>query len=120
MKISFKTMPPSTNRLYGRMAGRIYVRADARSAKDDIGWEARTQFRYKPFSADLIVEMKVFWPDRRRRDIDNGTKAFLDALTGVLWLDDSQIIKLTLYKMLDKQNPRVELEIDLPNEKSTP
>ncbi|QIM50777.1 RusA family crossover junction endodeoxyribonuclease [Hydrogenophaga crocea] len=33
----------------------------------------------------------------------------MDAGTGLLWEDDSQIVELTLRKDYDKTNPRIEL-----------
>ena len=43
-------------------------------------------------------------------DIDNLVKGTLDALTGVLWKDDSQIVTLKLYKVYS-DDPRIELEV---------
>ena len=43
-------------------------------------------------------------------DIDNFTKAFLDALNGVVWRDDAQITdKMTRKRYSD--NPHIELEV---------
>ena len=43
-------------------------------------------------SGDLAVAMELYPPDRRRRDVDNYSKAVLDALTHArFWRDDSQI-----------------------------
>ena len=45
----------------------------------------------------LAVTITVNPPDKRKRDIDNLAKAPLDALTHAgLWLDDSQIDKLSI------------------------
>ena len=47
----------------------------------------------------LRVEIEVYPPDRRRRDIDNVQKALLDALEhGGAYRDDSQIVELTIEK----------------------
>ena len=43
-------------------------------------------------------------------DIDNLVKGTLDALTGVLWKDDSQICTLHAHKEYSS-NPRIELEV---------
>ena len=53
----------------------------------------------RPLAGNLAVQVEVFPPDRRRRDIDNIQKALLDALEhGGAYADDSQIVKLTIEK----------------------
>lgn len=43
-------------------------------------------------------------------DIDNYVKGIKDALKGVMWRDDSQVVNLTAYKRYSK-TPRVEISI---------
>ena len=38
-----------------------------------------------------------------RPDIDNLAKFVLDALNGLLYTDDRQVVKLLVYKLLDNQ-----------------
>lgn len=46
--------------------------------------------------------MKLYPPDKRRRDIDNYSKAVFDALThGGFWKDDSQVVR----QIIEKHNP---------------
>jgi Holliday junction resolvase RusA-like endonuclease len=62
-----------------------------------------------PFVGPLVVELTYYFarpkyaPRRRlypavRPDIENLTKHQLDALSGVLWRDDAQIVDLHVYK----------------------
>lgn len=55
----------------------------------------------------LELQYVVFFPDRRRRDVDNAAKQILDGLTrcGAIE-DDSLITDLHGHKRLDPQNPR--------------
>ena len=47
----------------------------------------------------LEVDIHVYPPDRRRRDVDNVQKALLDALDhGGGYEDDSQIVRLSIEK----------------------
>jgi len=55
------------------------------------------------------VEIKLFYSTNRKRDTDNALKTIFDALTGIVLKDDSQIIKHSVEKAIDKTNPRVEL-----------
>ena len=48
---------------------------------------------------DLRVEIEVFPPDKRKRDIDNLLKSLLDSLTHAkVWKDDNQISDLRIYR----------------------
>lgn len=44
-------------------------------------------------------------------DVDNYTKGILDALNGVAWSDDSQVVTLIAHKYYSDE-PRVEIEIE--------
>lgn len=79
--------------------------------KETIGWEARSQYRGKPLDTPLRVNLALYWPDKRKHDIDN-IKVILDALTGIVWEDDNQIIDLHITKHFDKQKPRAELTFE--------
>ncbi|GAO38351.1 Holliday junction endonuclease RusA [Sphingomonas changbaiensis NBRC 104936] len=110
MTLTFLTLPISTNQLYRVFQNRSILSARGRSNKDAIAWEARAQHRGKPLAGPLAVEISLFWPDRRKHDIDN-LKALLDACTGILWDDDGQIADLHTMKEYDKANPRVEMRV---------
>lgn len=50
-------------------------------------------------SGRLHVRLSLCPPDLRRRDVDNFSKALLDALTHAgVWLDDSQIDLMTVIR----------------------
>lgn len=105
MTLTFLTMPPSTNHIYGRRSKGVYTLDWARNAKDTIAWEARSQYRGKPMTSMLAVSVALYWGDRRKHDVDN-IKALLDALTGILWEDDGQIVDLHILKDYDEAQPR--------------
>lgn len=46
-----------------------------------------------------------------RFDVDNAAKACLDALTGVIWHDDSQVRRLTVEKLAG-DGPRIVIHAD--------
>jgi crossover junction endodeoxyribonuclease RusA len=47
----------------------------------------------------LFLEVYLFPPDNRKRDLDNYMKGLLDAATHArLWIDDSQIDQLHIYR----------------------
>lgn len=96
--------PPSVNHYWrnvvvGRHA-RTLISADGRAYKRNVGQAVLEQtvgqkIKHKPFLGRVSVELTLYPPDRRSRDIDNSTKAVLDALTDAkVWRDDSQVDEL--------------------------
>ena len=58
-------------------------------------------------------ESIVFIRGRRRMDLDNILKGQWDAMTSVIWHDDSQVVKATIEKVSVKkeQDERVEVKV---------
>ncbi len=77
---------------------------------------------FKPFSGPLRLSVRfIFTPPRKqtrpypcKSDIDNLQKAFCDALNGVLWVDDVQIIDSKAVKLyaMDGSPSRIEFEVE--------
>lgn len=111
MKLTFETMPPSTNHLYAQRGSSRFLKPEVRDAKEAIGWEARRQYHADPMTSPLAVTVALYWADRRKHDIDN-IKALLDALTGIIWEDDGQIVDLHITKAIDKERPRVDMTVE--------
>lgn len=100
--------PPSVNHYWrnvvvGRHA-RTLISADGRAYKRNVGQAVLEQtvgqkIKHKPFLGRVSVELTLYPPDRRSRDIDNSTKAVLDALTDAnVWRDDSQVDELHIIR----------------------
>lgn len=68
--------------------------------QNQVSLEARKAMgQRKPWTSDdLSVTIDFYLPDRRRRDLDNLSKAVLDACNGIVWEDDQQITRLVLCK----------------------
>ncbi len=88
--------PPSVNHYWRRVGWRTLIsRAGRRYRRTVVAM--LTLMRAKPLNGPLLVRVKVFPPDARRRDLDNLQKALLDALEhGGAFADDFQIAKLEL------------------------
>ncbi|MFB5189054.1 RusA family crossover junction endodeoxyribonuclease [Alicyclobacillus fastidiosus] len=56
---------------------------------------------------------RYYWGDRWRHDQDNPLKLLQDALTGVVWEDDRWVLPQVMDFDVDKQNPRLEIEIEI-------
>jgi crossover junction endodeoxyribonuclease RusA len=95
-------------------SGKFVKRFLSKAGKDrkvQYALEAKSQWRKKVTKGDVEVILYLFFGDKRKRDIDNYNKLVLDALTGIVWEDDSQIQALSIFKDIDKDNPRIEAEI---------
>lgn len=94
--------PPSVNTYWrapnkGPLAGRHMVSADGRKYQSAACAAIIEQLRRLPKpSAELAaVEITLYPPDARRRDLDNYNKALFDALTHAgVWEDDSQVMRM--------------------------
>ncbi len=85
--------------------------AEGKALKEAYQWEARAQWKGKPLAGDIDVSMTLYFGTKRKADLDNFNKLSLDALTGIAYLDDSQIAKLTIARAYDKAHPRIEMTI---------
>jgi len=105
--------PPALNNLYltVMMKGRpVRVPSPrAKQFKKDVGKIATPIFR-QLILGDVGIVLRLYRP-RRAGDLDGYFKAVFDALTGIAWVDDSQITKIEAERFDDKTNPRVEIEI---------
>ena len=63
-----------------------------------------------PLTGPVKLTIRVYRP-RKIGDWDGTIKPLCDALQGVLYLDDAQIVEAHVYRLDDKVNPRVEVEI---------
>lgn len=108
--------PKSTNNLYrAACRGRFpttYMTPEGKAIKEQYQWEAKSQWKSPILAADLSVTVRFFFKTHRRRDLDNQNKLILDALTGIVYEDDSQIAELHLIRGYDKARPRIELTVE--------
>ena len=71
-----------------------------------------SSYDYATLKDRLSVEITLYPPDRRKRDLDNYLKGTLDALTHAgLWEDDSQIDTLSIQRGLVVKNGYVDVSI---------
>lgn len=106
--------PPSVNRLWRSVQGRAILSREGRAYRQQVALVVREQEKsVAPLVGRLAVEIDLYPPDRRRRDIDNLSKALLDGLTHAgVWLDDSLIDVLTLRRCQPVAVGRVEVRIE--------
>ena len=76
---------------------------EAYTAMQECGWSCR-----KP-KQKVVVELKVFWPDSRKRDVHNLHKLLADCLEGKVCDDDQWMLLRDMDFDYDKENARVEV-----------
>jgi Holliday junction resolvase RusA-like endonuclease len=96
--------PPSINHYWRRVGPRTLISREGRRFRERVLAILATR-RVEPLVGLLAVEVEIYPPDNRRRDIDNIQKALLDALQhGGAYLDDSQIVRLAIEKRAPVEN----------------
>ena len=98
---------PGVNHLYATVRGRRVLSRVGREYKAGV---ARLAVGVVPFAADVAVSVDVFRP-LKAGDLDGRLKCLLDALTGVAWVDDRQVVAITARRFDDKLRPRAEVTV---------
>ena len=101
--------PPSANRYWRVVNGRPIVSKAAREYKIEAGWKAKAQGQ-QIMVGPVSVTIAVYRP-QKRGDLDNLLKVILDALNGIAYDDDAQIVEIKARRFDDKSNPRVEIDV---------
>ncbi|HOG29679.1 MAG TPA: RusA family crossover junction endodeoxyribonuclease [Vicinamibacterales bacterium] len=90
--------PPSVNHYYRRVGPRTLISREGRRFRERV-LSVLAATRPRPFDGPIAVQVEVYPPDHRRRDIDNVQKSLFDALQhGGVYRDDSQIVRLQIEK----------------------
>ena len=93
--------PPTVNNYYkkSRSGGR-YISEKGRKFRSDVVSAISDQMGSTiPLDERLLVEVILFPPDNRTRDIDNYNKALLDSISeSGFWVDDQLIDQLFVYR----------------------
>lgn len=114
VKITLLGNPVSTNIVYRRHGNVIYMSKEGRELKESYQWQVKSQWKQKMIEEEISISIDLYFKDKRRRDWDNWHKLSMDALTGIVWKDDSQIVNAIISKNIDKENPRIEINLSTP------
>jgi crossover junction endodeoxyribonuclease RusA len=91
--------PPTVNSYYKAVRSAIYLSSKGRKYKETVEELVNEQAADIKLDMKLFVEVWLFPPDRRERDVDNYMKALLDAIThSGLWENDALIDQLHIYR----------------------
>ncbi len=118
MKLSFVVPGPPQPKERPRRGrgGRFYTPGATRSYEEALKLYALAAVRASGWPlgtrAPVAVTVRAYFPDERRRDLDNAIKC-LDGASGVIWHDDSQIVEWHVYRGVDRARPRLEVLVEL-------
>ena len=93
--------PPTVNSYYSHTRNGVFISKKGKVYRGATQAEVLAQLggTFAPLEDSIYLEVLLTMPDRRKRDLDNYMKSLLDALTHAqLWLDDSQIDQLSIYR----------------------
>lgn len=106
--------PPSANNHWIIARSRIILSGKGRKYRDVVSVALNEQGRpMQPISSPVRVEVLVYPPDRRKRDLDNVTKETADALQRNGVLEDDFLIDEWFIKRMEvsPEKPRLEILI---------
>lgn len=92
----FPWKPPSINQLYSTYNGLRLLSREARAYKKNVADFAAMTYSGKMRTDLLCAHIIHRFGDKRRRDATNYHKALLDALEGIVYVDDRQLIDVRM------------------------
>jgi Holliday junction resolvase RusA-like endonuclease len=102
--------PPSANRWWRNVNGRMVTSAAARKYKHGaiaLGYVALARVVSGP------VRVRLDWyRGRKSGDLDKRIGIALDSIQGVMIENDSQVVELFARRFDDKDNPRIEITVE--------
>ena len=102
-------VPPSSNRWHRNVHGRVVKSEAARDYQEltrILALQQRIPLIEKP--TEVVVTIRWF-REALRGDLDKRYSIMLDALEGIAFENDSQIAEIHAYRVLDRENPRIEV-----------
>ena len=95
----FLPYPPSVNNYYVKTRRGVRISEKGRKFRDETAEAINQQIPGASVDDSCLVEVVLWPPDLRKRDIDNCMKSLLDALTKAgVWEDDSLVNQLFIYR----------------------
>ena len=109
------TYTPKKTKDYEQLIRNCYMAQDGRFFERDIPIEINIKAYRKPPKGTTkknlkLIELGLF-PWIKKPDIDNICKSVLDALNGIAYADDAQVVKKIASKEYTLQEERLEVEV---------
>ena len=92
----------------------VYTPTKTRQAEEAIGWAIKQKYPgLEPITGEVALELEFYEGVKKGRpnDLDNFMKLVSDALNGIVWMDDSQVTKITAELHRKAKNPRTIIKV---------
>lgn len=104
--------PPSANRYWRIFHNRAVLSEEARAYREIVARAYSERYGdLTPWPVGPVSVTLHWFRARRSGDLDNRIKVLLDALQGLAYLDDKQVVELHAYRHDDKANPHAEVTV---------
>jgi crossover junction endodeoxyribonuclease RusA len=104
-------LPPSANRYWRHVKGRVLISKEAREYRQAVSMMAMGAMgRRKPIKGRYRMKLDIYRD--LRGDLANHEKQLHDALEGTVVTNDRDCWELVMRRHLDRKNPRVEITIE--------
>lgn len=91
----FNQLPVGWNNAYWHRNNVRILKTETKKWKEDVAWSFKGDWDMdKEYEIKLVLQMG----DKRRRDLDGGLKFIMDALTGIVYEDDRQVMRVEIIK----------------------
>lgn len=111
IELTLYQKPVPLNQKFFVRNGRNILSSKYRDAKTALQLEIATQCDFEPLGRNVAVTIRQYYGDKRKRDVDSWVKILLDAMSEIVYIDDVQVTELHCYKEVDKENPRVVIQV---------
>lgn len=89
-----------------------YTPESTSAAQQTLAWNVRFAAKGSPDCTSVFgVAVGFYAKNWQQRDVDNLAKLVMDACTGIIWLDDAQVVELVAQLYRQDPSPRTELLI---------
>lgn len=102
-------MPPSANVYWRNVNGKTLVSEDAKNYKKEVAKLAH-RLGMRPSKGDVCLMILVF-RNQASGDLSNRIKVVEDALIGVAYEDDKQVVEIRARRFDDKGNGRIVISV---------
>ena len=106
--------PPSANRYWRHARGRTYLSKEAKDYRETIlsAYCARYKSLRIAFPIEPLSVTFTWLRARKSGDLDNRIKQLLDALRGLAYTDDAQIVHIDATRHDGKRKGRIDVTIE--------